>query len=56
MHAVEIIIAKRDGQELTDDQIRWIIDSYTKGTVPDEQISSLLMAIFWRGMTDRELA
>ena len=56
MHAVEIIIAKRDGHELSDEQIRWIIDAYTKGTVPDEQISSLLMAIFWRGMTDRELA
>ncbi len=56
MHAVEIIIAKRDGHELSDEQIRWIIDSYTKGTVPDEQIASLLMAILWRGMNDRELA
>ena len=56
MHAVEIIIAKRDGHELSDEQIRWIIDAYTKGSVPDEQISSLLMAIFWRGMTNRELA
>ncbi len=56
MHAVEIIIAKRDGHELSDEQIRWIIDSYTKGTVPDEQIASLLMAILWRGLNDRELA
>lgn len=56
MHAVEIIITKRDGHELSDEQIRWIIDSYTKGTVPDEQVSSLLMAILWRGMSDRELA
>ena len=56
MHAVEIIIAKRDGHELSDEQIRWIIDSYTKGSVPDEQIASLLMAILWRGLNDRELA
>jgi thymidine phosphorylase len=56
MHMVECIIAKRDGSELSDDQIKFVIDAYTKGTIPDEQMSSLLMAIFWRGMTARELA
>lgn len=56
MHAVEIIITKRDGHELSDEQIKWIIDAYTRGIVPDEQIASLLMAIVWRGMTGRELA
>ena len=56
MHMVDCIIAKRDGHELTDEQLKFVIDSYTQGTIPDEQMSSLLMAIFWRGMTDRELA
>ena len=56
MHAVEIIITKRDGHELSDEQIRWIIDAYTTGAVPDEQMSSLLMAVLWRGLNSRELA
>jgi thymidine phosphorylase len=56
MHAIDIIVTKRDGKELSDDQIKWIIDSYTDETVPDEQMSSLLMAIFLNGMTGRELA
>ncbi|MEY4322335.1 MAG: hypothetical protein RL410_116 [Actinomycetota bacterium] len=56
MHMVDCIIAKRDGHELSDEQLKFVIDSYTQGTIPDEQMSSLLMAIFWRGMSDRELA
>ncbi len=56
MHAIDVIITKRDGHELSDEQIRWVIDAYTTGAIPDEQMSSLLMAIFWRGMNDRELA
>ncbi|MEN9922965.1 MAG: hypothetical protein RIS09_479, partial [Actinomycetota bacterium] len=55
MHAVEVIIAKRDGKELTQKQIEWIIDAYTTAQIPDEQMASLLMAIFWRGMTANEL-
>ena len=55
MDAVTIIRTKRDGHELTDDQIRWFLDTYTAGGLPDEQASALLMAIFFRGMTDREL-
>jgi len=43
--AVEIIAAKRDSNELTDPQIDWIIDAYTRGVVADEQMSALLMAI-----------
>ncbi|MSX60673.1 MAG: thymidine phosphorylase, partial [Actinobacteria bacterium] len=43
--AVEIIAAKRDRNELTDPQIDWIIDAYTRGVVADEQMSALLMAI-----------
>lgn len=56
MHAVDVIITKRDGKELSDEQIRWVINAYTDATIPDEQMSSLLMAIFLNGMTGRELA
>lgn len=52
--AVEIISAKRDKQELSDEQIDWIIDSYTKGIIADEQMSALLMAILLNGMNNRE--
>ncbi len=53
---VEIIRTKRDGGELTDAQIRWFIDAYGRGGVADEQASALLMAIVFRGLSDRELA
>ncbi|MBF6061841.1 thymidine phosphorylase [Nocardia terpenica] len=57
MHsAVSVIAAKRDGRELDDEQIDWVIDGFTRGVVADEQMSALAMAIFWRGMTRRELA
>ncbi|MCW2766685.1 MAG: thymidine phosphorylase [Nocardioides sp.] len=54
--AVEVIIAKRDGGELSDSQIDWVIDAYTKGVVADEQMSSLAMAILLNGMNRREIA
>ena len=50
MNAVEIIIAKRDGAELSDEQIDWVVASYTSGLVADEQMSALAMAILLRGM------
>lgn len=53
--AVEIISAKRDKQELSDDQIDWTIDAYTKGIIADEQMSALLMAILLNGMNNREI-
>ncbi|RVW04517.1 thymidine phosphorylase [Rhodococcus spongiicola] len=57
MHdAVSIISAKRDGRELTDAQIDWVIESFTHGVVADEQMSALAMAIYFRGMTRREIA
>jgi thymidine phosphorylase len=54
--AVEVIVAKRDGRELSEEQIRWFLDAYTRGAVADEQASALLMAIVFRGLSPRELA
>ena len=54
--AVDVIRTKRDGGDLSDDQIRWFISAYTDGKVADEQASALLMAIVWRGMEAGELA
>jgi thymidine phosphorylase len=54
--AVEIIGAKRDKKELSDPQIDWVIDAYTKGVVADEQMSALLMAILLNGMNSREIS
>lgn len=53
--AVDIITTKRDGASLSDDAIEWMLDSYVKGTVADEQVSALLMAIFFQGLSAREL-
>jgi thymidine phosphorylase len=54
--AVEIIAAKRDRNELTDPQIDWTIDAYTRGVIADEQMSALLMAILLNGMNSREIS
>jgi thymidine phosphorylase len=54
--AVEIIVAKRDGGELDDSQIDWVLDAYTRGVVADEQMSSLAMAILLNGMNRREIS
>src|SRR6201996_8344741 len=52
---VDLIQAKRDGRTLTGDEVRWLIDAYTRGEVADEQMSALLMAIFFRGLAPAEL-
>mgnify|MGYP006330477171 CR=1 FL=1 len=54
--AVDVIRTKRDGGTLTDAQIDWVIDAYTRGVVADEQMSALAMAILIRGMTPGEIA
>jgi thymidine phosphorylase len=56
LDAVDVIRTKRDGKRLSEEQVRWFIDSYTTGVVADEQASALLMAIVWRGMEPDELA
>ncbi len=54
--ATSVIIAKRDGERLPDDAIRWFIDAYTQGVVADEQAAALCMAIFLNGLDGEELA
>jgi thymidine phosphorylase len=54
--AVDVIRAKRDRLELTDPQIDWVVDAYTRGAVADEQMSALAMAILLNGMSPREIA
>ena len=54
--AAEVIAAKRDRHSLTDPQIDWVIDAYTRGVVADEQMSALLMAILLNGMESREIS
>ena len=54
--AAEIIAAKRDKHVLTDAQIDWVIDAYTRGAVADEQMSALLMAILLNGMQSQEIS
>jgi len=54
--AVDVIRTKRDGGALSDAQIDWVVDAYTRGAVADEQMSALAMAILLRGMTGAEIA
>lgn len=56
MDVISVIRAKRDGQALTDAQIDWVIDAYTRGAVADEQMSALAMAILLNGMSRAEIA
>ena len=53
--AATLIRAKRDGNRLADDDIRWLFDAYARGEVADEQMSALLMAIYFRGLDGAEL-
>lgn len=54
MRMYDIIQKKRNGEPLTDAEISFFIDGYTKGDIPDYQVSALLMAIYFNGMTDHE--
>ncbi|MBW4716126.1 thymidine phosphorylase [Saccharothrix obliqua] len=54
--AVDVIRAKRDGHRLSDAQVDWVVDAYTRGLVADEQMSALAMAIYLNGMDDAETA
>ncbi|MGW1175910.1 thymidine phosphorylase [Kitasatospora sp. NPDC002543] len=56
MDAISVIRTKRDREELSDAQIDWVIDAYTRGEVADEQMSALAMAILLNGMRPREIS
>lgn len=56
MQAVELIRKKRDGHTLTTDEINWFIAEYMRERIPDYQMSSWLMAVYWRGMDAREIS
>lgn len=56
MRMVDIIEQKRDGKELTSDEIQFFIKGYTDGSIPDYQASALMMAIYFQGMTEKERA
>ena len=54
MRMYDIIMKKRNGEELTGEEIRFFVDGYTSGEIPDYQASAFCMAVFFQGMTDRE--
>jgi thymidine phosphorylase len=56
MDMVDLIISKRDGRPLSDEQIDWVIGAYVDDAVADEQVAALLMAVFWRGLSVAELS
>lgn len=56
MRMYDLILKKRNGEELSREEINFFIEGYTKGEIPDYQVSSLLMAIYFQKMTSRETA
>ena len=55
MHAINIITKKRDGVEISREEIEFFIQGYTRGEIPDYQAAAWLMAVYLQGMTDREM-
>src|SRR5580698_3484337 len=56
MRTVDLIHRKRDGEELSVQEIAFLVDGYTSGEIPDYQMSAFLMATYFTGMTDREVS
>jgi pyrimidine-nucleoside phosphorylase len=56
MRTVDLIQRKRDGEELSPQEIATLVDGYTRNEIPDYQMSAFLMAVFFSGMTDREVS
>src|SRR3954462_13812097 len=56
MRAVDLIIAKRNGEAHSRDELAWLIGGMLDGSVPDYQMAAWLMAVCWRGMTPQETA
>lgn len=55
MRTVDLIHRKRDGEELSVEEIRYLIEGYSSGSIPDYQLSAFLMAVFFSSMTEREV-
>ena len=56
MRMYDVIDKKKKGQELTQQEISFAIDGYVQGKIPDYQVSALMMAVYYQGMTERELS
>ena len=56
MRTVDLILRKRGGEELSVEEIQYLINGYTTGDIPDYQMAAFLMATYFTGMTDRELS
>jgi pyrimidine-nucleoside phosphorylase len=56
MRTVDLIQRKRDGEELAPEEIQFLVEGYTSGDIPDYQMAAFLMAVYFSGMTDRELS
>src|SRR3954463_16688236 len=56
MRTVDLILRKRGGEELSVEELQFLVNGYTTGEIPDYQMSSFLMATFFSGMTDREIS
>ena len=56
MRTVDLIQRKRDGEELAPEEIEYLVNGYTTGEIPDYQMSSFLMAVYFKEMTDREVS
>ena len=56
MRTVDLIHRKRDGEELSAEEIQFLVEGYTRGDIPDYQVSAFLMAVFFSGMADREVS
>ena len=54
MNPVDIIVKKRDGRELSRQEIDFFVGGFTSGRIPDYQVAAWAMAVFFRGMSDRE--
>ena len=55
MRTVDLITRKRDGEELSPEELSFLVDGYTRGEIPDYQMAAFLMATFFSGMTDKEV-
>ena len=54
MRTVDLIQRKRNGEELAPEEITWLVESYTRGEIPDYQVSAFLMAVYFQNMSDHE--